>query len=59
MITVRKDNEADAINVEMNLSRTNKVRSSFTTTTVRTDNEADPVEVVQVIASTHKERGSV
>ena len=56
MITVRKDNEADAVNVEMNLSRTNKVRSSFTTTTVRTDNSGDPVDVVQVIASTHKER---
>ena len=56
MITVRKDNTADAVDVEMNLSRTNKVRSSFTATTVRKDNTADAVEVVQVIASTHKER---
>lgn len=53
--TVRKDNEADAVNVEMYVITWAEETTSYTTTTVRTDNEAAPVDVEEVIEITTKE----
>lgn len=53
-ITVRKDNEGDAVEVPQTINSTILVGTSYTTVTTRTDAGQDPVEHVQVVETTQK-----